>query len=294
MTGDVLGFVGLGRMGVPMAARLVDASYEVWAYDIAGTEERMPLGARPATCVTDLGQRTDVILMSVPDGVASRAVCADLAGTSMRRTRVLVELSTVGINAAAANQEILSKADLAYIDAPVSGGVRGARNGSLSIMAAGPAELVQGIKPILDALAQQVFYVGAQVGQGQAMKLANNFLNATALAATSEAVLFGARFGLEPETIIAVINASTGRNSASVDKFPRSVLPGTYDYGFAGTLIAKDVSLYRESSSAVKAPRQIADVVTALWREFDTACPGADFTYIYQYLADLSQSFLPE
>lgn len=116
------------------------------------------------------------------------------------------------------------------------------------------------------------------------MKLLNNFVSATALAATSEAVVFGGRFGLDLRQMIDVLKAPSGRTTASSDKFPRSVIPGTYDFGFAGALMAKDVALYLEAVEADSAPRQVAERVAKVWQRFTATRPDADFTFIHKYV----------
>jgi 3-hydroxyisobutyrate dehydrogenase-like beta-hydroxyacid dehydrogenase len=141
------------------------------------------------------------------------------------------------------------------------------------------------LRPLLEVVARNCFHVGDAAGQGQAMKLLNNFVAATALAATSEAAVFGSRLGLDLRQMIDVLNVSSGRTTASSDKFPRSVIPGTYDFGFAGTLMAKDVALYLEAATADGAPRQIGECVAGVWRQFTAAHPDADFTFIHEHLA---------
>jgi 3-hydroxyisobutyrate dehydrogenase len=122
------------------------------------------------------------------------------------------------------------------------------------------------------------------------MKLLNNFVSATALAATSEAVVFGSRLGLDLTQMIDVLNASSGRTTASSDKFPRSVIPGTYDFGFAGALMAKDVTLYFEAAAADGAPRQVAERIAEVWTRFTVAHPDADFTFIHKYMKDRTEN----
>src|SRR5688500_12357899 len=134
MSEAVLGIVGLGRMGGPMAGRLVAAGYTVVGFDVAGTEGRLPDGAVAATSVVDLAARSDTILLSVPDGVASLAVCRQVAEAAARRVRAVVDLSTIGIAAARACATVLDEAAITYVDAPVSGGVAGARDGTLAMM----------------------------------------------------------------------------------------------------------------------------------------------------------------
>jgi 3-hydroxyisobutyrate dehydrogenase-like beta-hydroxyacid dehydrogenase len=141
---------------------------------------------------------------------------------------------------------------------------------------------------MLAVLAKNALRVGDAPGQGQAMKLINNFLGAAALAATSEAVVFGVQAGLDLKTMIEVINVSTGRSVASADKFPRSIVPRTYDFGFAGALMAKDMRLYLESVAAAGVPHEIASGIADLWQRYSEACPGTDFTYIHKYLEDMA------
>jgi len=176
---------------------------------------------------------------------------------------------------------------MVYVDAPVSGGVPGARAGSLTVMVGAERSVFEKIKPLLSAIAKKCFHMGDKPGDGQVMKLLNNFLSATALAATSEAVLFGVKYGLDIEQIIDVINASSGRNTASTDKFPQSVIPQTYDYGFAAALMSKDVDLYLDSVEAIGTCHDIGTVVARTWRDFVASFPDTDFTYVYRYLEGL-------
>lgn len=281
-----LGVVGLGRMGGPMAGRLAAAGYAVLGYDLAGTAARLPEGADAASSVADLAARAEVILLSVPDGAASLDVCRQVVSRADRRVDVVVDLSTIGIAAARECAGLLGDAEIAYVDAPVSGGVAGARHGTLAMMVGAPARLFDALEPVLSILAAKRFRVGDAPGQGQAMKLLNNYAAAAALAATCEAAIYGARLGLDLTTIVDVLNASSGRSAASEDKFPRSIVPGSYDFGFAGALMTKDVGLYLESATAAGVPREVADAVTAIWRRFNAACPDADFTALHTYLAD--------
>lgn len=286
MNRHTLGFAGLGRMGGPMSARLVAAGYPLVGYDPAGTLERLPEGAADAESVEDLAARADVLLLSVPDGAASRDICRRVAAAGDRRCTTVIDLSTIGIAAARECAALLATAGVAYIDAPVSGGVAGARAGTLAMMIGAPAALVDAVDPVLAVIAARRFRMGDAPGQGQAMKLLNNYAGAAALAATAEAAVFGMRLGLDLAMIIDVLNASSGRSTASDDKYPRSVLPGTYDFGFAAALMTKDVGLFLESASEAGTPRALAEATAALWRRFNAAMPGADFTAIHAYLAE--------
>lgn len=281
-----LGFAGLGRMGRPMAARLVAAGCEVLGYDIAGTLERLPEGVGAAESIADLAARADIIFLSVPDGPVSRSICAEIAALDERRVRAVVDLSTIGISAARECAALLEQAGVAYVDAPVSGGVAGATNGTLAMMVGAPEPLFEELRPLLGIFARNCFRVGDEPGQGQAMKLLNNYASAAALAATSEAVVFGARLGLDLATMVAVLNVSSGRSAASEDKFPRSIVPRSYDFGFAGALMTKDVTLYYENATAAGAPHELAAAVAAVWQRFNASHPAADFTYIHKHFED--------
>lgn len=279
-----LGFIGLGNIGTPMAARFVAAGHEVVGFDVAGTRERLPSGAVAAESVEEVAAQVEIVFMSLPNGTASEAVCSQLARVENPRARIIVDLSSIGMAAAQECARLLGPAKITYMDAPVSGGAPGARTGSLAVMVGAEEPVFKEIEPLLSAIAKNCFRVGDKPGNGQAMKLLNNFLSATALTATSEAVIFGSRMGLDIEQVIDVINASSGRNTASTDKFPKSILPGTYDYGFAAALLKKDVDLYLESVEATGTPHDIGTVVAQTWRDFGTAFPDKDFTYIYEYL----------
>ncbi len=232
MTPAALGFVGLGHMGAPMAANLGAAGFDVMCFDVAGTAERLPPGTHAAADLDDLAARTDTVLLSLPDGAAVLSVADAVAAAAPRRVTTVIDLSTVGPVAAAEAAAMLAPAGVTYVDGPVSGGVAGARAASLALMFAGPAPILDAHRAVLDAVAGNIFHVGMTAGLGQAMKLVNNFLSAVALAATSEALAFGQAQGLDLPVMLDVLNASTGRNSATADKFPNRVLTGSYDAGF--------------------------------------------------------------
>lgn len=179
------------------------------------------------------------------------------------------------------------------MDAPVSGGPPGARAGSLTVMVGAEERVFGRVEPLLSAFAKNCFRLGDEPGQGQAMKLLNNFLSFTALAATSEAVLFGSALGMDLERMIEVINASSGRNSASMDKFPQSVIPGSYDYGFAAALAGKDMNLYIDNVKTMSTPHEIGATVVKTWQDFSTSFPDKDYTYVYEYLKEKGESCEP-
>ena len=280
----LVGFVGLGNMGGPMSANLARAGHDLLTFDIVDAATRAPVGARVAASVAEVAAQAEPIFLSLPDGAASLAVCRDVANAPGRNVRAVVDLSTIGIEAAREAAALLATAGVTYIDAPVSGGVGGARSATLAAMISGDTEAIARIDPLLAPMAANRFVVGSEPGQGQAMKLLNNFLSSTALAATSEAIRFGERRGLDLATMLDVLNASSGRNSATADKYPRGVLTGTFDLGFTARLMAKDVTLYRAAAEESGAPTAIAEAVAALWQAMASAMPSADFSRMYDFV----------
>ena len=280
-----VGFIGLGNMGHPMAANVAKAGFELVCFDAAGTHERLPGGAIAAISVADVLSRADTALLSVPDGAATSLIADEIAAAADRRVTTVVDLSTVGPQVAREVAERLSGLGVTYADGPVSGGVAGARAATISMMFAGPAAVLETNRAVLGAIAGNVFHVGTRAGQGQAMKLLNNYLSATALAATSEAVAFGVAEGLDMGVILDVLNVSTGRNSASADKFPNRVVTGSYDAGFHTRLMAKDVRLFLDSVGRAGTAATVAASVSDVWRRADEAMPGSDFTQIWQFVA---------
>jgi 3-hydroxyisobutyrate dehydrogenase len=283
---ETLGFIGLGHMGEPMTTRLVAAGHRLVGFDVAGTPERLPTGALPAASAAEVAAAADTVFLSLPDGSASRAVCQEIASAPGRRARTVVDLSTIGIRPARECAALLDAAGVTYVDAPVSGGVAGARSGSLTAMVGASPAAFDRVQPLLAVLARNCFRVGDAAGQGQTMKLLNNYISAAALAATCEATVFGARLGLDLTQMIEVVNLSSGRTRASSDKFPSSIIPRTYDFSFAGALMTKDVRLYLDEAEAAGAPRALAATVAQMWQRFHAAHPDADFTYIHRYLED--------
>lgn len=279
---DTVGFVGLGNMGSALATNLVGAGFDVVTFDLAGPE-RNPDGASFAADVGDVAAQAETVVLSLPDGTVSAAVAGQLVRRDDRRVRRVVDTSTVGLTAAREITAMLVDAGIAYVDAPVSGGVAGAQARTLTVMYAGAPDACDDVLPVLEGLSDRRYRVGDEPGMAQAVKLANNFLSATALAATSEAVAFGTSVGLDMGTTLEVLNASSGRSAASEDKFVNHVLTGTYSSGFANTLMAKDVGLYVDAVEAEGAPSDVGHLTAELWRRFADAEPGTDFTAVYRF-----------
>jgi 3-hydroxyisobutyrate dehydrogenase-like beta-hydroxyacid dehydrogenase len=262
-----IGFIGLGNMGFPMARRLVEAGHRVIAFDQRrdALERLVALGAQAAISPADAADRAENVFASLPSLQASLDVATGKNGViEGKRVRRFIDLSTVGAQMAVRIHDALAKRGIVQIDSPVSGGVAGAEKGTLAVMVSGPRADFEALKPVLDVIGK-VFFIGEKPGAAQTMKLANNFLSATAIVATSEAVVMGVKAGLDPAVMIDVFNAGTGLNSASRDKFPRSILPRTFDFGFATGLMVKDVRLCLEEARSMGLSFEVAEAVGRLW-----------------------------
>ena len=280
-----IGFIGLGKMGGPMATNVAAAFPGLVCFDAAGTEDRLPPGGAAATSIADVARRASIVLISVPDGKATMAVAEAILATDDSIVETVIDLSTIGPTAAVEAATALAKVRIGYCDGPVSGGAAGARAATISLMFSGPTDVLEANRALLQSFTGNVFHVGEQAGQGQAMKLANNYLSATALAATSEAIAFGMAHGLDMATMIDVLNVSTGRNSATVDKFPNRILTGTFDAGFSTAHMTKDVALFVDGAATVNTADVVANAVADTWHGCDAALPGSDFTEIWRYVS---------
>ena len=281
-----VGFIGLGKMGGPMAAHVAAATPGLVCFDVAGTDDRRPAGGIAATSVADVAAQCTTVFISVPDGSATHAVAEAILATGGSVVETLIDLSTIGPQAAVHIAQLLAPAGITYCDGPVSGGAAGARAATITLMFSGPTAVLDAHRSLLESFTANIFHVGEQAGQGQAMKLANNYLSATALAATSEAVAFGAAHGLDMATMIDVLNVSTGRNSATVDKFPNRILTGSYDAGFSTAHMTKDVGLFVGDAAAIDTAAVVANAVATTWRDCDATLPGSDFTEIWRYVSN--------
>ena len=273
-----------------MAARLLDAGYRLCVYDVA-PEATAPLvarGAQLAASPAEVASAADIVLVSLPTPDVVRQVALGGNGGIINgsRVRLMVDLSTTGPGVAGEVAAQLAERRIGWVDAPVSGGVTGAKAGTLAVMVSCPTPALQEVEPILKVFGR-LFYTGEKPGLAQTAKLANNLLAATALAATSEVMAMGVKAGLDARVLIDIINASSGRNSATQDKFPRAVLPGTFDFGFATGLSYKDVRLCVEEAEALGVPMVVGGAVREMLA-ITKARFGADsdFTFIAKVLEE--------
>lgn len=267
MADQQLGFIGVGVMGRPMARRLLEQGHSLVIYDKdqGALDELGALGARVAGSVREVADTAEVIFTSLPSPAIFKSVALGADGiVEGRAVRILVDLSTVGSRA---EQEVaagLAAKGIETVDAPVSGGAAGAQKGALALMIAGKPEVVERVRELFNVFGK-VFIVGEQPGQGQLLKLLNNMLSTTAFAITSEAFVAGVKGGLDPEVMMAVINAGSGKNGATLDKFPKHVLPGTFDFGFPVSSVCKDVGLAVEECQALGVPMWLGNAARQLW-----------------------------
>src|SRR5256885_10319554 len=262
-----IGFIGLGKMGFPMARRLIEAGHQLTVFDTSkqAADRLVALGAQSASSPKEIADRCETVLASLPSLQASLDVATGPGGViEGKRVKRFVDLSTVGSQMAVRIHGLLAKKNIVQVDSPVSGGVGGAEKGTLAVMVSGPRADFATVKSALDVIGK-VFFIGEKPGSGQTMKLANNFLSATAMVATSEAVVMGVQSGLDASVMIDVINAGSGMNTASRDKFPRAIRPRTFDFGFATGLMVKDVRLALDEMKSLGLSMEVAEAVGRLW-----------------------------
>jgi 3-hydroxyisobutyrate dehydrogenase-like beta-hydroxyacid dehydrogenase len=287
VSGEIIGFIGIGRMGLPMASCLVAAGHPIVAYDVQGQalSAITAKGAEKAASPAEVASRAEIVFASLPMPDVVREVALGANGiVEGSRVKLFVDLSTTGPRMAKAVAAGLKARNITAIDAPVSGGIAGATKGTLAVMVAGPAAECERVKPLIQHLGRY-FYIGAEPGMGQMMKVINNLLSATATAATSEAVVLGVKAGLDPYLMIDVINAGSGRSAASEDKFPKSILPRSFDFGFALGLLSKDVNLCIAEAEALGVPMWIGNAVKQMWLYgLAQGGPDQDFTNLITHM----------
>ena len=258
-----LGFVGVGRMGGPMAVRLLDAGHPLTVYDTNADAVKalVERGAKSAASAEAVASAADIVLMSLPTPPIVQAVSLGENGILRgSRMKTLIDLSTTGPSVAKVVARAAGERNVAWVDSPVSGGVAGATKGTLAVMVSCPQATFPLVDPVLKTFGK-TFYVGEKPGLAQIAKLANNLLAASAIVVSSEAVAMGVKAGLDAKVLIDIINAGSGRNSATQDKFPRSILTRSFDFGFATGLSYKDVRLCVDEAEALGVPMVLGAVI---------------------------------
>jgi 3-hydroxyisobutyrate dehydrogenase-like beta-hydroxyacid dehydrogenase len=263
MPGQTLGFIGLGRMGGPMVGRLLDAGHALTVFDTSeqAVQPLVARGAVGAGSAAEVASAAEIVLMSLPTpDIVQQVALGERGVVEGTRAKILIDLSTTGPGVASRVARGLAERSIQAVDAPVSGGVTGAREGTLAVMVSCPKAVFGTVEPIARTFGK-VFYIGEKPGLAQVVKLGNNMLSAAALVATAEALAMGVKAGVDPQVMLDVINAGSGRNSATQDKFPRAILPGTFDFGFATGLLYKDVRLCVDEAEALGVPMVLGSLV---------------------------------
>lgn len=274
------GFIGVGRMGAHMARRLLKAGHSLTVFDTSkeACEELAKSGAQVASSALEVANNTEVAFLSLPTPDIVQKVCSGLTGA--KQVKIVVDCSTTGPGGARIAQAELAKAGIVYLDAPVSGGMAGARDGTLAVMVSGQKAAYERVEPAIKQFGK-LFFCGEGAGLAQIMKLANNMIAAAVIVLSSEVIAMGTKAGLNPRQMCEIINSGSGRNSATQDKFPRSVLPGTFDFGFATGLSYKDVRLCLQEADAQGVPMPVgAEVFQILGVTKALFGADSDFTSI--------------
>lgn len=288
--GGRIAFLGTGAMGAPMAERLIDAGHEVVVFDVsaAALQPLVARGAIAAASAHEAAAGAHTVFACLPTPEVSRAVALGADGIgSAPGVEVYIETSTIGTAAVKEIAAGLAARGISVLDAPVSGGPRGARAGTLATMVAGERAVFDRCLPLFETIAKKVFYVGAAPGLAQMTKLANNMISAAGMAAASEAIVLAVKAGVDPRTLVDAINASTGRNTATSDKFPQSVLTRSFDYGGKFSIMYKDVRLCLDEARALDVPMWVGSAVVQLW--FQGILEGRgndDYTTITRMIED--------
>lgn len=281
MQHETLGFIGLGRMGGPMARRLAEKGHRVVVHDArpgAAADighELVSVASTPQHVAT----QAEIVFCSLPTPQIVREVVLGETGVAQgSKVRIVIDLSTTGPSMAGTISKELTAKGIAWVDAPVSGGIAGASNGTLAVMVSCSESVYQEIEPILSTFGRR-FFCGETVGTAQVAKLGNNMIAAAVILLSAEALAMGVKAGLDPRIMCDIINASSGRNSATQDKFPRAVLPGTFDFGFATALSYKDVRMCVDEAENLGVPMLAGALVRQMLAATNARFgPDSDFT----------------
>ena len=293
MTSTAIGFVGLGNMGAEMSARLVAAGFTVHGFDLSPSARAAlaDAGGRPHDTLGDAVRDARVVILMLPGSDAVEAVTRDPAFAPGENPAVIDMSSSEPARTQALAAE-LGRRGITLIDAPVSGGVAGARAGRLTIMVGADAEALGRLRPVLEPLGNPV-HVGG-VGAGHAIKALNNLLSATHLLSTAEVMAAGQRFGLDPQVMLDVFNSSSGQSASTRNKWPNFVLPGTFDSGFSLRLMVKDLRIALGLAEQVGAAGRLSRGSLEIWAAAaDALPPTADHTELARWVLRLSEADPP-
>ena len=271
-------FIGLGQMGRLMSANLAAGGYTVQSYDLNGSGNRKS--------AKEAADGAHILITMLPDGAAVRkAVQAALPG--LQAGAVVIDMSSADPGATRELQKLLNSRQVLLLDAPVSGAKAGAKDGTLAIMVGGDAAVLKHVRPVLEKMGKQIFHCGP-LGAGHAMKALNNYIGGSGTIAAFEALIVGKAFGLDPQTMVDVLNASTGYNSTTQRKIPQQVLTHAFASGFSAALMTKDVGIADGIARLAKVPAPYLAATSKLWSAALKRLPqGADHTEMFRFLEQL-------
>jgi 3-hydroxyisobutyrate dehydrogenase-like beta-hydroxyacid dehydrogenase len=250
----VIGFVGLGNMGGRMTRRLVAAGHPVLGFD-ADPDRAPAVGARAAASLAQVAAEADQILLSLPDSPVIESVVLGEGGllAGARAGQIVVDLSTAAPASTRRLHAAFAERGVELLDAGISGGAAAAEKGALTIMVGGSEAALDAVRPLLAPIATTVVHMGHS-GTGHVTKVLNNFLNAVSLAATAEVMVAAKRAGLDLPALLGVLNASSGVNFATLNRFPHIVRGDYLEGGLTNALMTKDVTLYVECLGELGVP----------------------------------------
>lgn len=288
-------FIGIGAMGTPMAGNLARAGYPMTVFDLDSSRTAALATAHPALRVAgslaDAGAQAGILITMLPDGKAVRtALCGkddgfrDCLLEKAAPGTIVIDMSSSSPMGTRELGAVLAARGFPFIDAPVSGGVKGAVAATLAIMVGGDPAVFERVKPLLEKLGNALFHAGP-LGAGHAIKALNNYVSAAGLAATCEALLAARAFGIDPGTATDIINASSGMNNTTKNKVRQHMLSGSYGAGFSAGLMAKDVRTALDIAEAMQTSSTVASHTAALWNEMEKALGfSADHTEMLRFL----------
>jgi len=299
-----VGFVGLGKMGWPMAARLVQAGFGLTIFDLNSKlleEFAAEYGTLQAASAADAGRTAPVVITMLPDGDTVRRVVLEPGPgggpallPTMSPETILVDMSSSAPGGTCEVGRRLNERQIAMIDAPVSGGGGRAKSGKLAIMAGGSESDIDRCRPLFQAMGERIFRTGP-LGSGHAMKVLNNLVSAAGLIAAAEALLIGRRFNLQPGVMIDVLNASTGRNNSTENKLKQFILSRTFDAGFSLELMIKDLSIAVQMARESRTPALFGSLCREIWAAAGSALPqDVDHTAVVRFLETIAGETLTE
>jgi 3-hydroxyisobutyrate dehydrogenase len=282
-----VGFVGIGMMGLPMAKRVAGHGYPLYAHDTsdAALKAICAVSGVQAGSLAEIGRSCEVVILMLPDSTVVKKVLFGEGGLAaqLKPGAVVIDMSSSNPSVTRELGPRLKAAGVAFIDAPVSGGVKRAVDGSLAIMAGGEHADIERVQALFLTMGKSVIETG-MLGSGHAMKALNNYVSAAGLLAACEALKVGADFGIAADKIVAVLNAGTGKNNSTENKLMQFVVSGQFNSGFSLALMRKDINIATDLAKSVGTDTLLGEVLLKSWTDAEAKMKGADHTEIYRMI----------